>query len=118
MKTRILSAAFTFATLAAIAGPAVAGPHDGYNDAFYGKADTASEMAGKAAFGTPSPSGNAWSGHEAYQRTLAGSPLPTLARTPTEVMGKAAYGTMSGRDAISSGPDGNAIYRRAFGNSD
>jgi hypothetical protein len=108
MKTRTLSAVFTFAALTAIAGSAVAGAHDGYNNAFYGtKSDNASEMAGKAAYGTPS--GDAWSGHEAYKRGTGGGTGAPLASA--EVMGKAAYGSTSG-------PDGNAIYRRALGSSD
>jgi len=110
MKTRTLSVVFSFAALTAVAGTAIAEAHDGYNNAFYGKSATSSdEMAGKAAYGTPSgTSGNAWSGHEAYQRALVGS---TASKSTPEVMGKAAYG-------IASGPDGNAIYRRAFGSSD
>ena len=70
MKTKTLSAIFTFATLTAIAGSAVAGPHDGYSQAFYdayqrtlgeGTASPALvETKGKAAYGTTSgPDGNA-----------------------------------------------------------
>ncbi len=103
MKTKTLSAIFTFATLTAIAGSAVAGPHDGYYQAFYGsKSDSSSEMAGKAAYGTPS--GNAWSGHDAYQRTLGER---TASPALVETKGKAAYGTTSG-------PDGNANYHSIF----
>ena len=102
MKTKTLSAIFTFATLTVIAGSAVAGPHDGYYQAFYGMSDKPTEMAGKAAYGTPS--GNSWSGHDAYQRTLGeGTASPAL----VETKGKAAYGTTSG-------PDGNANYRSIF----
>ena len=50
MKTKTLSAIFTFATLTAIAGSAVAGPHDGYYQAFYGsKSDSSRAMAGNVA---------------------------------------------------------------------
>ena len=110
MKARTLSAVFTFAALTAIAGSAVADAHDGYKHAFYGTtSDNSSEMAGKAAYGAPS--GNAWSGHEAYQSAFVGRAASTVAAAPVDVMGKAAYGTTSG-------PDGNAIYRTAFGSSD
>jgi len=109
MKTRTLSVVFSFAALTAMAGTAIAEAHDGYNNAFYGKsASNSDEMAGKAAYGTPS--GNAWSGHDAYQRAFIGS-TASKSTPPVEVMGKAAYGTTSGTD-------GNAIYRRAFGSSD
>jgi len=103
MKTKNLCAVISFATLSAIAGSAVAGAHDGYYHAFYGQSDTAREMVGKAAYGTPS--GNAWNGHEAYQRALGGGDASPA--THVEIMGKAAYGTTSG-------PDGNANYRRSF----
>lgn len=110
MKTRTFSAIFTFATLTVIAGSALAGAHDGYNQAFYGKSsDNATEMAGKAAYGTPS--GNPWSGHEAYQRAFGGDgaafPSPVAL---VETKGRAAYGTTSG-------PDGNEIYDRAVGSN-
>ena len=105
MKTKTLSAALTFAALTAIAGSAFAGAHDDYNHAFYGQSvNAAPEMAGKAAYGTPS--GNPWSGHEAYQRALGGGAATPA--TPGEIKGKAAFGTASG-------PDGHAIYQSAFG---
>lgn len=105
MKTKTLSAALTFAALTAIAGSAFADAHDGYYRAFYGKSDTSTEMAGKAAYGTPS--GNPWSGHQAYQRAFGGDVTPAI---PVEVKDKAAFGTASG-------PDGNAIYHSAFGSN-
>lgn len=109
MKTKILSAVITFAALSTIASSAIAGAHDGYNRAFYGtkSSDTMTEMAGKAAYGAPS--GNPWSGQEAYQHAFTGSIASP--RSQPETMGKATYGS-------SSGPDGNAIYHRALGGSD
>lgn len=105
MKTKTLAAVFTFAALAAIAGSAVADAHDTYYQAFYGQSvNAAPEMAGKAAYGTPS--GNPWSGHEVYQRALGGGAATPA--TPDETKGKAAFGTPSG-------PDGHAIYQSAFG---
>lgn len=110
MKNRTLSAAITFAALTAITGSAIAASaHDGYYQAFYGSKspDNTTEMVGKAAYGATS--GNAWSGHEAYRGATGGGSGAPLASA--EVMGKSAYGTTSG-------PDGNKIYRTAFGSSD
>lgn len=106
MKTKTFSAALTFAALTVIAGSAFADAHDGYYRAFYGKSDTATEMAGKAAYGTPS--GNPWSGHQAYQSALGGGDATPAASV--EMKGKAAFGSASGTD-------GNAIYHSAFGSN-
>jgi hypothetical protein len=103
MKTKTLAVTFTFAALTAIAGSAFAGAHDGYYRAFYGMPDISPEITGKAAYGTPS--GNPWSGHEAYQRAFGGD---GTSAAPVEIKGKAAFGAVSG-------PDGHALYQSAFG---
>ena len=105
MKTKTLVVLFSFAALAAT-GSAIAGDaHDTYYQAFYGHSvSTAPEMTGKAAFGTPS--GNVWSGHEAYQRAFVGGEASPA--TALEIQGKATFGTASG-------PDGHAIYSASFG---
>ncbi len=87
------------------AGSAVAGAHDGYQRAFLGYETQTNTVVGKAAFGTPT--GNAWSGHEAYQRSLGSDNCSTQAKV--DIMGKAAFGT-------DTGPDGHAAYRASFGN--
>ena len=46
---------------------------------------------GKAAFGTPT--GNAWSGHEAYQRSLGSDNGSTQAKV--DIMGKAAFAKLA-----------------------
>lgn len=102
MKTKTFATAFTFAALTVVAGSAAAA-HDAYNRAFYGQSESAHELAGKAAYGKPS--GDPWSGHEAYQRAFSSG--DASAATRVEIMGKAAYGTTSGLD-------GNVIYRSAF----
>ncbi len=103
MKTKTLASIIAIASLSAIAGTASAGAHDGYQRAFLAYETQTNTVVGKAAFG--SPSGNAWSGHEAYQRAL-GSDNGT-APAKGESLGKAAFGS-------SSGIDGHAIYRAAF----
>jgi hypothetical protein len=102
MKTTLIASLVAIASLSA-AGSAVAGAHDGYQRAFLGYETQTNTVVGKAAFGTPSD--NAWSGHEAYQRALGSDNGSAPAKV--DVMGKAAFGT-------STGPDGHAAYRAAF----
>ena len=103
MKTKTLASIIAFASLTSVAGLATAGAHDGYQRAFLGYEAQSNTVVGKAAFGTPSD--NAWSGHEAYQRALGSDNGSTPAKV--DAMGKAAFGT-------STGPDGHAIYRAAL----
>lgn len=102
MKTTLIASLVAIASLSAT-GAAVAGAHDGYQRAFLGYEAQSNTVVGKAAFGTPSD--NAWSGHEAYQRSLGSDNGSTPAKV--DIMGKAAFGT-------STGPDGHAAYRAAF----
>ena len=103
MKTKTLASVIAFASLTSIAGFASAGAHDGYQRAFLGYETQANTIVGKAAYGTPS--GNPWSGHEAYQMSLGGDNGAVSAKV--ETLGKAAFGE-------STGPDGHAIYRAAL----
>ena len=102
MKTTLIVSLVAIASLSA-AGSAVAGAPDGYQRAFLGYESQTNTVVGKAAFGTPSD--NAWSGHEAYQRSLGSDNGSAPAKV--DIMGKAAFGT-------STGPDGHAAYRAAF----
>jgi len=105
MKTKTLSAIFAFATLTTLAGSAVAGAHEGYYRAFYGKSDTVA-TADQAAHS--SPSSNPEGGHAAYQRAIGGGTVGS--KNVAELKAQVAV-------TASAGPDASAIYQAAFGSS-